>query len=233
MTCIQIESRNDCRALLNRGNEMKFKAVIFDLDGVLCFTDQFHYRAWKKLADEEGIYFDEEINKRLRGVSRMDSLEIILEKADRQYDPAEREAMAVRKNGYYVKLLQDITGEALADGAVETLNGLKAKGLKLAIGSSSKNTKFILEKLRLTEYFDAVSDGVGLKNSKPSPEVFLKAAQMLGAAPRDCLVVEDAVAGIEAAVRGGFSSAAIGDAIHHPNCSYKIDGLKELMNVVE
>ena len=212
---------------------MKFKAVIFDLDGVLCYTDKFHYRAWKKLADEEKIYFDEEINKRLRGVSRMDSLEIILEQADRQYNKTEKEALATRKNEYYVKFLQSITTDALASGAVETIIALKAKGLKLAIGSSSKNTKFILEKLNLMEYFDAISDGVGIKNSKPDPEVFLKASEMLKEAPKDCLVVEDAMAGIEAAVRGGFRSAAIGDARNHFERSFEINELKELLNIVE
>ena len=212
---------------------MKFKAVIFDLDGVLCYTDKFHYRAWKKLADEEKIYFDEEINKRLRGVSRMDSLEIILEQADRQYNKTEKEALATRKNEYYVKFLQSITTDALASGAVETIIALKAKGLKLAIGSSSKNTKLILEKLNLMEYFDAISDGVGIKNSKPDPEVFLKASEMLKEAPKDCLVVEDAMAGIEAAVRGGFRSAAIGDARNHFECSFEINELEELLNIVE
>jgi len=212
---------------------MKFKAVIFDLDGVLCYTDKFHYRAWKKLADEEKIYFDEEINKRLRGVSRMDSLEIILEQADRQYNKTEKEALATRKNEYYVKFLQSITTDALASGAVETIIALKAKGLKLAIGSSSKNTKLILEKLNLMEYFDAISDGVGIKNSKPDPEVFLKASEMLKEAPKDCLVVEDAMAGIEAAVRGGFRSAAIGDARNHFERSFEINELKELLNIVE
>lgn len=211
---------------------MKLKAVIFDLDGVLCYTDKFHYRAWKQLADEEEVYFDEEINKRLRGVSRMDSLEIILERSGRQYDKTEKEALAARKNEYYVKLLQGITTDALAGGVVETLNALKAKRLKLAIGSSSKNTKLILEKLSLTEYFDAISDGVGLKNSKPDPEVFLKAAEMLKVAPQDCLIVEDAMAGIEAAVRGGFRSAAIGDARNHSKCSFEINELKELLNIV-
>lgn len=212
---------------------MKYKAVIFDLDGVLCYTDQFHYRAWKRLADEEEIYFDKEINERLRGVSRMDSLEIILERAKRQYDQTEKEMLAARKNEYYVKLLQSITADALADGVTETLRELKDRGLKLAVGSSSKNTGLILEKLSLTEYFDVISDGVGLKNSKPDPEVFLKAAEMLRTAPQDCLVVEDAAAGIEAAVRGGFACAAIGDAWNHPGCGFKIEGLKELLNIVE
>lgn len=212
---------------------MKYKAVIFDLDGVLCYTDQFHYRAWKRLADEEEIYFDKEINERLRGVSRMDSLEIILERAKRQYDQTEKEMLAARKNEYYVKLLQSITADALADGVTETLRELKDGGLKLAVGSSSKNTGLILEKLSLTEYFDVISDGVGLKNSKPDPEVFLKAAEMLSTAPQDCLVVEDAAAGIEAAVRGRFACAAIGDAWNHPGCGFKIEGLKELLNIVE
>jgi len=144
-----------------------------------------------------------------------------------------RKPWLLEKNEYYVKFLQSITTDALASGAVETIIALKAKGLKLAIGSSSKNTKLILEKLNLMEYFDAISDGVGIKNSKPDPEVFLKASEMLKEAPKDCLVVEDAMAGIEAAVRGGFRSAAIGDARNHFERSFEINELKELLNIVE
>ena len=153
------------------------KAFIFDLDGVIVSTDSLHYRAWKSLADSEGIYFDEKINHRLRGVSRMESLEIILERATRSYTQEEKVVMAERKNGIYRELLQVLTPEDRLEGVTETLAALREKGYKLAIGSSSKNTPIILGKIGYSGYFDAISDGNNIKNSKPDPEVFLKAAE--------------------------------------------------------
>jgi beta-phosphoglucomutase len=207
------------------------KAVIFDLDGVICFTDQYHYQAWKALADEEHIYFDETINNRLRGVSRMDSLEIILEKADRTYSPEEKAQMAETKNELYVKLLEQMSPADLSDEVKETLDELRGRGYRLAIGSSSKNTKRILKQIGLGDYFDAISDGTNITHSKPDPEVFLKAAEMLGEQPADCLVVEDALAGIEAAYRGGFKSAGIGEAAIHAHVNYPIQTFSDLKNI--
>ena len=175
---------------------MKYKAVIFDLDGVICFTDKYHYLAWKKMADGMGIYFDETINNRLRGVSRMESLEIILERCDKELTQEEKQALAEEKNKTYVELLGQMTEKDLSSEVKETLDLLRKSGLKLAIGSSSKNAKFILERLGLKDYFDAVSDGTNISKSKPDPEVFIKAAEFLHMAPADCLVVEDAKAGV-------------------------------------
>jgi len=210
---------------------MRYRAIIFDLDGVLCFTDKYHYLAWKKIADEEGIYFDEEINSRLRGVSRMQSLDIILERAERSYSPSEKQKLADEKNKIYVGYLNGMTEECLNIGAKQTLSSLKEKGVSLAVGSSSKNTKLILRKLSLEGYFDAVSDGNNISKSKPDPEVFLKAAQMLKMQPEGCLVVEDASSGIAAANAGGFASAAIGAAYGNKNATYSIKELKELINL--
>jgi beta-phosphoglucomutase len=207
------------------------KAVIFDLDGVICFTDKYHYQAWKKLADKEGIYFDETINNRLRGVSRMASLDIILEKANRIYSQEEKEQMAQEKNDTYVKLLENMSPADLSDEVKETLDELRNRGYKLAIGSSSKNTKRILKQIGLGDYFDAISDGTNITNSKPDPEVFLKAAEMIGEKPEDCLVVEDALAGIEAAYRGGFKSAGIGEAATHAHVTYPITAFSDLKNI--
>jgi beta-phosphoglucomutase len=207
------------------------KAVIFDLDGVICFTDKYHYQAWKKLADQENIYFDETINNRQRGVSRMESLDIILERADRDYSDEEKEQMAQRKNDTYVELLSQMSPEDLSDEVKETLDELRARGYRLAIGSSSKNTKRILRQIGLGDYFDAISDGTNITNSKPDPEVFLKAAEMLGLSPADCLVVEDALAGIEAAYRGGFKSAGIGEAATHEHVTYPIRTFAELKDI--
>jgi beta-phosphoglucomutase len=165
----------------------KLNAVIFDLDGVICFTDKYHFQAWKKLADEEGIYFDEEINDRLRGVSRMDSLDIILERAFREYTQEEKTQMAARKNESYVHLLDQMSPADLSVEVKDTLDELRKRGYKLAIGSSSKNTKKILKQIGLGDYFDAISDGTNITKSKPDPEVFLKAAEMLGEKPENCI----------------------------------------------
>ena len=179
---------------------MKYKAVIFDLDGVICHTDMYHYQAWKQIADELGIYFDEEINNRLRGVSRMESFEIILERYEGTMSLEDKVVYTTRKNEAYKELLKNMSPADLSPEVKETLDGLRAKGLKLAIGSSSKNAGFILERLGLDGYFDAVSDGNNITRSKPDPEVFVKAAQLVGEASGDCLVVEDAKAGLEAAI---------------------------------
>lgn len=194
---------------------MKYKGIIFDLDGVICFTDKYHYQAWKKVADEIGVYFDERINNNLRGISRMDSLEIILERSDTKYTDEQKIKIAEHKNEIYIKLLQNMTPDDLSGKVKSTLEYLRGEGVKLAIGSSSKNTKLILDRLGLNGFFDAVSDGTNILYSKPNPEVFLKAAEFLGLKPKDCLVVEDAMAGIEAAVAGGFDVAGIGEASAH------------------
>ena len=207
------------------------KAFIFDLDGVICFTDKYHYLAWKELADRLGIYFDETINNRLRGVSRMASLEIILERAEKNYTQEEKEAFAAEKNARYVELLQEMSPADLSDEVRDTLNALRAAGYRLAIGSSSRNTKVILSRLGLGDFFDAISDGTNITRSKPDPEVFLKAAEMLGLPPEECLVVEDAKAGIEAAHAGGFRSAGLGEAFEHPDCTYPIHSFGELKEI--
>ena len=206
-------------------------AIIFDLDGVICFTDKYHYQAWKELADREGIYFDEKINDRLRGVSRMQSLDIILERASREYTEEEKESMAAMKNESYVKLLENMSTKDLSDEVKNTLDELRHRGYKLAIGSSSKNTKKILKQIGLVDYFDAISDGTNITKSKPDPEVFLKAADMVEEKPQNCLVVEDAAAGIDAACAGGFLSAGIGDAAAHEGVTYPIRTFGELLSI--
>lgn len=210
---------------------MNYKAVIFDLDGVICFTDKYHYLAWKKMADRMGIYFDETINNRLRGVSRMESLEIILERCDQVLTQEEKQAMAEEKNKAYVELLGQMTEKDLSSEVKETLDSLRQRGLKLAIGSSSKNAKFILERLGLKDYFDAVSDGTNISKSKPDPEVFIKAADFLHTAPADCLVVEDAKAGVEAARAGGFDSAGLGEAAESEAVTHVMKSFGDLIRI--
>lgn len=208
-----------------------YKGIVFDLDGVLCHTDHYHYQAWKKLADRLGIPFDETVNNRLRGVSRMESLEIILEKSTREYSHQEKLDLAEEKNEEYKKLLQQMKPSDIPEEVRETLTLLKKK-FPLAVGSSSKNTKLILEKTDLGKYFDAVADGNDIKNSKPDPEVFLVAAERIQLAPADCLVVEDAKAGIDAAVAGGFGSAGIGDAAGYDETDWPLQHFSDLKKLV-
>ncbi|MBD3321222.1 MAG: beta-phosphoglucomutase [Chitinivibrionales bacterium] len=191
---------------------MAVKGVILDLDGVICTTDEYHYHAWKKIADEEGIYFDKEINERCRGVSRMASLEVILERAERSYSDDEKAKLAERKNNYYKESLKELTPDAIFPGVKEHMEEMRRRNIKLAVGSASKNTPTILEQIGLGDYFDAVADGNAVTKSKPDPEVFLVAAQRLGLKPEECLVVEDAVAGVEAALNGNMKAMAVGSA---------------------
>ena len=213
---------------------MKFKAVIFDLDGVICFTDEYHYRAWKTMADEMGIPFDRTVNNRLRGVSRMASLDIILEKyTGPALSQADKEKLAQKKNDLYRASLAEMSPKDLSDEVRETLNTLRDMGLRLAIGSSSKNTPFILGQIGLAGFFDAVSDGNNITRSKPDPEVFVKAAEMLGLAPDLCLVVEDAVSGAEAGHAGGMKVACLGDAAEHGAGDYNMRSIRELIDIVK
>lgn len=210
---------------------MKFKGIIFDLDGVVCSTDEYHYLAWKSLADRLGIPFDRERNNLLRGVSRMESLEIILEKAERTYTDAEKQAFAQEKNTLYRELLGQMSSADLTDEVQDTLHALRQAGLALAIGSSSRNAPFILERIGLADFFDAVADGNCITHSKPHPEVFLKAADMLQLTPGDCLVVEDAHAGVEAAAAGGFACAALGDARDDVRARWHLGSFADLLRI--
>jgi len=186
----------------------RLAAVIFDLDGVITDTAEFHYRAWQRLADELGIPFDRHANEAFRGVARTDCLRMLL--AGRQVD--DFDALATRKNDYYVALLGSLTPADILPGAVELIGQLREAGVKVALGSASKNTWTVLRGLGLDEAFDAVVDGTMVSRSKPDPEVFLKAAEMLGIDPGRCLVVEDATAGIDAGKAAGILTLGIGPA---------------------
>lgn len=213
---------------------MKYQGVIFDLDGVICHTDEYHYQAWKVLADKLDTYFDREINNRLRGVSRMDSLEIVLERYTGEPLSQERKVeLATEKNEIYRQLLAQMSSKDLSAEVADTLNKLREMGLKLAIGSSSKNAPFILERIGLGSFFDAISDGNNITKSKPDPEVFLKAAEFLGLKPETCLVVEDAEAGVDAAIAGGMDAAAIGDAVGCGKGTYNLATFSDLLEAVK
>lgn len=209
------------------------KAIIFDLDGVICHTDEYHYLAWKAMADSMSIPFDREINNRLRGVSRMESLEIILEQYHGELSPAEKEALAEQKNELYKESLKQMSPADLSEEVKTTLDALRSRNYKLAIGSSSKNARFILQQLGLGGYFDAISDGNNIVNSKPDPEVFVKAAQMLCIPASDCLVVEDAVSGAVAGKRGGMKVACVGDAAAQQAGDYNLHSFAQLLEVAQ
>ncbi len=212
---------------------MALKAIIFDLDGVICFTDEYHYLAWKEMADSIGVPFDREVNNRLRGVSRMASLDIILERSSKTYSQAEKEALATQKNELYKQHLTKITPKDLSPEVHTTLLALREKGLKLAIGSSSKNTPMILQRLGLEGFFDAVSDGNNITHSKPDPEVFVKAAEMLGIPAENCMVVEDAVSGTEAGHRAGMQVACLGDASAAGVGEFNMSAFSELAAIAD
>ncbi|MGD9909010.1 MAG: beta-phosphoglucomutase [Candidatus Izemoplasmatales bacterium] len=207
---------------------MKYRGVIFDLDGVIVSTDLFHYQAWSKLAEREGIFFNREINHRLRGVSRKESLEIILEQSKKTYSEDEKEEMMTFKNDIYKESLSALSEKDILPGILDFLDYLEEKGIKKAIGSSSKNTRAILNYIGLTFRFDAIVDGTMITNSKPDPEVFTKAGIALNVIPRECLVIEDAVAGIEAAKRAQMSAVAVSDALKCKIADYYVTDLNEL-----
>ena len=210
----------------------EIKAILFDLDGVVLSTDHYHYLAWKKLADELGISFTVEDSERTRGVSRMESLEIVLEKyTGKPFTEEEKIAFATRKNDDYRVYLRQMTPADVADEVRDTLRELRRRGYRLAIGSSSRNARFILEQTEMTSYFDAIADGTDITKSKPDPEVFLKAAEFVDTAPANCAVVEDAFAGMEAAVGGGMLPVAIGSAVESPLAVHKLTTFSDLLKL--
>ncbi|WP_298732465.1 beta-phosphoglucomutase [uncultured Chitinophaga sp.] len=186
------------------------QACIFDLDGVIVDTAVYHYLAWKRLANELGFDFTEAQNERLKGISRMRSLELILEWGGIRKTAAEQEVLATRKNEWYVEMISHMTPQEILPGAKAFLEAARNAGLKTALGSASKNSSAILERTKLLPLFDAIVDGNTVTASKPDPEVFLKGAAALGIAPADCVVFEDAIAGITAARAAGMKAVGIG-----------------------
>ncbi len=198
------------------------KGVIFDLDGVLVSTDELHYRAWKRLAQEIGITdFTREDNKRQKGVSRMESLEVVLKRGSRSYTREEKMELADRKNRYYVEYLQELNKEAVLKDVIITLEDLRRKGIRIGVGSASKNTPLILNKTELMPYIDEVSCGLDTIRSKPDPEVFLIAAGKLKLPNEECLVVEDSAAGIAAARAAGMKSLGVGPEYRQLGADYE------------
>lgn len=202
----------------------KLKAVIFDLDGVITDTFEYHFRAWKRLADEEGIPFTRDDNDKLRGVSRGECLKILLK--GKQVSAEQFQEMMDRKNEYYVELLRQMTSKNILSGAKELVSGLKRRGIKTA--SVSKNTRTVLRGTGIEDLFDAIVDGYSVKNTKPAPDIFLFAAKELGVKPEDCAVVEDAEAGIEAALAGNMLSIGIGPEERAGKARYRFEKIGDV-----
>lgn len=204
------------------------KACIFDLDGVLVNTAKYHYLAWKRLAAELGFEFTEQDNEQLKGVSRMASLDILLGIGKLNPDESTKQEMAERKNNWYVESISKMDPSEILPGALEFLNECRSHGLKTALGSASKNAMTILNNTGLTPYFDAIIDGTRTSSAKPDPEVFLLGAEELGFSPADCVVFEDAEAGIEAARRAGMRCVGIGGAETLGKADILISSLEEM-----
>lgn len=190
---------------------MKIKGLIFDLDGVIVSTEHNHFVAWKRTADTLGIPFDEKDNEQLKGLSRVDSLKAILSLGKIEISESDFNHYLESKNDFYLDSIASITSENMLKGVADLLKIAKEKGILMAVGSSSKNAKFILERLNLRDVFHTVVDGNMVENPKPNPEVFLKGAQAMGLKPNECVVFEDAESGIKAAKDGGFFAIAVGN----------------------
>jgi beta-phosphoglucomutase len=206
----QINNRCNHNISVKSKKNKNIKACIFDLDGVIVDTAVYHYKAWKRLANDLGFDFTEEDNEKLKGVSRVRSLELILQWGGVTKTEAEKEVLARRKNDWYVDMISHMTPAEILPGAKEFLKACRAAGIKTALGSASKNSMTILDKINLAYLFDAVIDGNKVSRAKPDPEVFLKGAEELRVSPADCVVFEDAIAGVQAAINGGMKVVGIG-----------------------
>jgi len=209
---------------------MIIRGFIFDLDGVLTDTAEYHYRGWKRLADEEGIPFTRDDNEHLRGIPRRESLMLILK--GRTYPEEKIQEMMERKNSYYLEFIREVSSKDLLPGARELLEEIRLVGLKSALGSASKNARDVIRRLGISDLLDAISDGSSVERQKPAPDLFLHAARLLNLKPEECVVVEDAAAGIEAARAGGFRTLGLGPRERVGDADVVFDSLKGVMLAV-
>lgn len=207
---------------------MDLKGCIFDLDGVIVDTAKYHFLAWQRLADEMGFVFTEDHNEALKGVSRMASLEILLRVGGIVKDDEEKIELATRKNNWYVEYISHMTPEEILPGSIDLLKMLRSKGILTAIGSASRNAGMILDRIGLRTMFDAIVDGNKIHSAKPDPEVFLRGAEELGLAPENCVVFEDAQAGIEAALAGGMKCIGVGSPLNLGRANLVVPDLKNI-----
>lgn len=202
------------------------KAVIFDMDGVITDTVKYHYLSWKRLAEEENVIFTQEDNERLLGLSRPDSLTVFLK--GRPISESKQAELLERKNRYFLKLIRNFSEKDLLPGVKELIEKLKNQGYKLAVASSSRNTGFILGKLKIDSLFDAIVDSLMVPQAKPAPDLFLKAASQIGEAPENCLVFEDSAAGVEAARRAGMATVGVGPAERVGKARFRFETMAEV-----
>jgi beta-phosphoglucomutase len=206
----------------------EIKACLFDLDGVIVDTAKYHFKAWKQLANQLGIDFTEAENEKLKGVSRMESLQLILNWGGIQKSEKEMLELTTLKNDWYVAMITEMEADEILPGAASLLEELRQNNIKIALGSASKNSVTILQKINLLDAFDAIIDGTKVAKSKPNPEVFLKGAEALGFKPEHCIVFEDAEAGVEAAINAQMRVVGIGskEVLHQAN--FVVDGLHQI-----
>ncbi|MBM7555828.1 beta-phosphoglucomutase [Halanaerobacter jeridensis] len=204
------------------------KGFIIDLDGVITETSEYHFQGWKRLAEEEGIEFTREDNEQLRGVSRSRSLEILLGDKIDDYSDEEFQEMMDRKNGYYQSFLDDMDDDDLLPGARELLDEIKERGLKMAIASSSRNAKRVLNSLDISDEFDAIADGHSVEDAKPAPDIFLHAAKEIGLKPEECVVLEDAESGIDAAIAAEMIAVGVGPEERVGHGDYRFDSTADI-----
>jgi beta-phosphoglucomutase len=212
-----------------------FKAVIFDMDGVLTETSEQHFLAWNRLANDLGYNLPRGVKDKVRGVSRMESLEIVLNegKVSDRFSKEEKLEMAERKNRYYVESIKQFTPKNLSEGARELLELLKRNNIKVSMASVSKNSEFLLHAMEINQYFNAIADPASIKRGKPAPDIFLKAAELLGTNPSECIGVEDAYAGIESINAAGMEAIGVGDPKLLTNCSNVFKDLKGVYGYIQ
>lgn len=212
--------------------DREIKAFIFDLDGVIADTAKYHFLAWKKIADRLGFELREEDNERLKGISRMESLKVVLEIGGKcGITEEEKRELASEKNHHYLKMIEGISPTDILPGTLEFIEKLKKKGYKIALGSASKSGRIILEKLKIEALFDAIVDGNVVEKAKPNPEVFKRAAELMGVPDSCCVVVEDAISGIKAAHAGGMKCIGIGDEKLLKEADIHVKSTEELLKI--
>ncbi|GAA2914136.1 beta-phosphoglucomutase [Enterococcus pseudoavium] len=206
----------------------KYLGAIFDLDGVLVDTAKYHFQAWKQLATQLGIPFTEKDNERLKGVSRVKSLEILLSLGNKEYSVEEQEQFLEQKNQVYVDYIKTMDKSEILPGVIALIQELKDRKLKIALGSASKNAEMILKNTELYDYFDVIVDGNHVAKAKPDPEVFLLGAEKMQLPAEACIVFEDAKAGIEAAQQAGMLAVGVGSSVNLPNADMVVKDLTEI-----
>ncbi len=205
---------------------IKIKAVIFDLDGVITDTSEYHYLAWKKLADKLSISFDREKNEQFRGVSRQDCLKMLL--VGKNYSRSEKKELAREKNNYYREYIEGLSKDNILPGALDLINKVKEMGYKVAVASSSKNTGTVINNLGIKDKFDVIADGYSVKETKPEPDIFIYTAKKLDVPPEKCIVIEDAESGIEAALTAGMITVGVGPKERVGKAHFRFEKVKDI-----